>query len=214
VSPMKPFAIQTISILASLFVVGTIEGFVPGSTLVGSPRIHRAACTRLFKKSGKKKKKTSDNTICVNRAAQRNYEVINKLEAGVSLKGTEVKSIRDGKMNIRDGFVRPSKNGRECTLFNVHIGKHSMAGEYFQHEERRPRRLLIHKEQARKLLQETEGRPGMTIVPLKAYFNDQNVVKVEIALCRGKNVRDKRQDIKDREAKRDAQRMVKNFRGM
>ena len=121
------------------------------------------------------------------------------------------KSIRDGKMNIRDGFVKPNKNGRSCTLNNIHIGKHATAGEFFQHEERRPRNLLLHKQEARRLLQKTDRMPGMTIVPLKAYWNDQNKVKFEIALCRGKNVRDKRQDIKDREGKREANRMIKNF---
>lgn len=167
--------------------------------------------TQLFAKSGKKKKKPKDNTICVNRQARRNYEIVDELEAGISLVGTEVKSIREGKMNLVDGYIRPSKNGRECELFNVHISKHSQSAEYFNHEERRPRKLLVHKEEARRLLQQTE-RQGMTIVPLKAYFNDQNRVKIQIGLCRGKNVRDKRQDIKERDAKREASRMVKNFR--
>lgn len=114
-------------------------------------------------------------------------------------------------MNLRDGYVRPSKNGRGCTLYNVHIGKHSMTSEYFQHEERRPRPLLVHKEQARRLLQQTEQQ-GMTIVPVKAYYNDDNRVKVQIALCKGKNVRDKRQTIKERDAKREERRIIKNFR--
>lgn len=159
----------------------------------------------------KKKPKPKSNTIAINRSARRNYEILETMEAGISLLGTEVKSIRDGKMNIRDGYVRPSKDGRSCTLHNVHIGKHSMSAEYFQHEEKRERRLLVHKNQARKLLQQTEQQ-GMTIVPLKAYFNDNNIVKLEIALCKGKNVRDKRQDIKDREAKREEQRIIKSFR--
>lgn len=133
------------------------------------------------------------------------------MEAGISLKGSEVKSIRDGKMNLRDGYVRPSKDGRSCSLFNVHIGKHTMTGEFFQHEEKRPRPLLVHKEQARKLLQQTEQQ-GMTIVPLKAYWNPDNRVKVEIALCRGKNVRDKRQAIKERESAREDRRIIKSFR--
>lgn len=172
---------------------------------------HHYSPTRLLAKSGKKKKKPKDNTICVNRQARRNYEIIDTLEAGISLVGTEMKSIRQGKMNLVDGYVRPSKNGRECELFNVHISKHSQSAEYFNHEERRPRKLLVHKEEARRLLQQTE-RAGMTIVPLKAYFNEQNKVKVQIGVCRGKNVRDKRQDIKAREAKREGQRMMKSFR--
>jgi SsrA-binding protein len=162
-------------------------------------------------KSGKRKKKPKDNTIAVNRQARRNYEIIETLEAGIALLGTEVKSIRDGKMNLRDGYVRPTKDGRGCTLMNVHIGKHSMSGAYFQHEERRERPLLVHKEEARKLKQKIE-QSGMTIVPLKAYFNDDNRVKIQIGLAKGKNVRDKRQDIKDRDAKREERRIIKNFR--
>ena len=159
----------------------------------------------------KKKNKPKTNVICVNRNARRNYEVLETLEAGISLVGTEVKSIRDGKMNLRDGYVRPTKDGRSCILYNVHIGKHSSSGAYFQHEERRERTLLVHKQQARKLLQQTEQQ-GMTVVPLKAYFNDQNKVKLEIALCRGKNVRDKREDIKARDAQREERRIIKSFR--
>mmetsp|Transcript_22501 Transcript_22501/g.34154 ORF Transcript_22501/g.34154 Transcript_22501/m.34154 type:complete len:200 (-) Transcript_22501:5760-6359(-) len=167
--------------------------------------------TGLFAKSGKKKKKPNDGTIAKNRIAYRNYEIIETLEAGISLKGTEVKSIREGKMNLRDGYCRASNDGRGVSLFNVHIGKHSMSSEYFQHEERRIRPLLVHKEQARKLKKQTEAT-GLTMVPLKAYFNEENKLKIQIALCRGKNARDKRQTIKDRENKREANRIMKNFR--
>ncbi|KAL3769184.1 hypothetical protein ACHAW5_000654 [Stephanodiscus triporus] len=167
-----------------------------------------------LKRGGTKKKKVRGNTITVNKLAFRNYEVLEKWEAGISLLGTEVKSIRDGKMNIRDGFIKPNKNGRSCQLMNVHIGKHATAGEFFQHEERRPRDLLMHKQEARRLLQKTDRMPGMTVVPLKAYWNEQNKVKFEIGLCRGKNVRDKREDIKAREDKRDTNRMIKNFNSL
>mmetsp|Transcript_16832 Transcript_16832/g.46484 ORF Transcript_16832/g.46484 Transcript_16832/m.46484 type:complete len:226 (-) Transcript_16832:842-1519(-) len=174
-------------------------------------RLHQHHSTRLFAKSGKKKKKPKTNTICLNRAARRNYEILETFEAGISLKGTEVKAIRDGKMTIVDGWIKPNKNGRSCTLMNVHIGRHAMSGEYFQHEERRERPLLLHRSEARKLLQKTDAT-GLTVVPLKAYFNDDNFIKLEIALVRGKNVRDKRADIKAKEAKRDMNRIMKNFR--
>ena len=197
-----------------------------------------------LKRGGTKKKQDKGSTITVNKLAFRNYEVLEKWEAGIALQGTEVKryvhrnhnvnekylflnlnklilgtyvaisilkSIRDGKMNIRDGFIKPNKNGRSCTLLNVHIGKHATAGSFFQHEERRPRELLLHRSEARKLLQKTDKMPGMTIVPLKAYWSEQNKVKFEIGLCRGKNQSDKRQDIKEREDKRDINRMLKNF---
>ncbi|CAB9500482.1 SsrA-binding protein [Seminavis robusta] len=185
---------------------------IPAPTRISSTTsTSTSSATQLSAKRTKKKPKAKSNTICVNRQARRNYEVVETLEAGVSLVGTEVKSIRDGKMNLRDGYVRPTKDGRSCLLYNVHIGKHSMSGAYFQHEERRERRLLVHKNQARKFLQQVD-QAGMTIVPLKAYFNDDNKIKIQIALCRGKNVRDKRQDIKNREAKREEQRIIKSFR--
>jgi SsrA-binding protein len=158
----------------------------------------------------KKKKKPTDNTIAVNRIAYRNYEILDTLEAGISLVGTEVKSIRDGRLNLRDGFIKPNKNGRSCILLNVHIGKCTQVGSFYQHEEKRPRNLLIHKEQARKLLQQTDQQ-GMTIIPLKAYYSDSNQVKLQIAICRGKNVRDKRATIKERDAKRETSRIIKNF---
>ncbi|KAL3807162.1 hypothetical protein ACHAXA_011363 [Cyclostephanos tholiformis] len=177
-------------------------------------RRHHLVAPLQLKRGGTKKKKDRGNTITVNKLAFRNYEVLEKWEAGISLLGTEVKSIRDGKMNIRDGYIKPNKNGRSCQLMNVHIGKHATAGEFFQHEERRPRDLLLNKQEARRLLQKTDRMPGMTVVPLKAYWNEQNKVKFEIGLCRGKNVRDKREDIKEREDRRDTNRMIKNFNSM
>ena len=137
----------------------------------------------------------------------------NQIRSSINVESTHhnIQSIRDGKMNIRDGYIKPNRNGRSCELLNVHIGKHDTAGAYFQHEETRPRNLLLHRQESRKMLQKTDRMPGMTIVPLKAYWSDQNKVKFEIGLCKGKNTRDKRQDIKEREGKREANRMVKNF---
>lgn len=196
----------------------TVDGFLtPSLSCKISPRTdgqrtHTNHHSILSAKSGKKKKKPTGNTVAVNRIAYRNYEIIDTLEAGISLLGTEVKSIRDGKLNLRDGYVRPSKNGRSCVLHNVHVGKCSQVGaEYFQHEEKRPRVLLVHKAEARKFLQQTEQQ-GMTVIPLKAYWNDANKLKVQIALCRGKNVRDKRATIQERDAKRETNRIIKNFR--
>jgi len=166
---------------------------------------------QMAKKSGTKKKKIQDGTITVNKLAYRNYEVVEKLEAGVSLTGTEIKSIRQkGSMNIRDGYVKTDKLGR-CTLHNVHIAKYAQCGEYFQHEEMRIRTLLIHKSEARKLSQKTD-MTGMTIVPLKAYFSGNNKVKFEIALVKGKNTRDKRATIRQREGDKETRRIIKNFR--
>lgn len=196
--------------LISLFLLNTVSSFQIAPSL-RSPVQTSGRPFALNAKSGKKKKKPKDGTICVNRQARRNYEIIETLEAGIVLKGTEVKSIRDGKMNLKDAFVKASFNGRSCALLNCHIAKHDMSGSYFQHEETRPRDLLLHKSEARKLKQKMEAS-GMTVVPLKAYFNKDNRVKLEIALCKGKNVRDKRDDIKARDLKRETDRIIKNFR--
>lgn len=205
-----PFITRRIRALITLVLVAAglplCTSFVPSAVAISERR-----CVQLSAKSGTKKKKPSGKTLSVNRVALRNYEVLEKLEAGIALLGTEVKSIRDGKLNLRDGYVKPSKNGRSCVLHNVHIGKHTMAGAFFQHEERRPRPLLIHKQEARKWMQQTEQK-GMTIVPLKAYLSEKNQVKIQIALCRGKNVRDKRADIMERDAKREDNRIFKSFR--
>mmetsp|Transcript_49132 Transcript_49132/g.59549 ORF Transcript_49132/g.59549 Transcript_49132/m.59549 type:complete len:198 (-) Transcript_49132:94-687(-) len=158
-----------------------------------------------------KKKKVSSSTIAVNKLAYRNYEILETLECGISLVGTEVKSIRDGKMNIRDGFVKPTNNCKGLTLHNVHIGKHSHSAAYFNHEERRVRPLLVHRGEALRLKQKMEQK-NLEIVPVKAYFNNQNRIKFEIALAKRKNLEDKRDSIMAREAKRDANRMIKNFR--
>jgi SsrA-binding protein len=191
---------------------GGVACFSPHSKRLffGQRQARATSCLGAAKGKGSKASKRG-NVISVNRLAYRNYEILETYEAGVALMGTEVKAIRDGKLNLRDGYVRPTRNGRSCILHNVHIGKHSMAGEYFQHEERRPRPLLVHRHEARRLLQKTEGM-GMTIVPIKAYFSDNNQVKIEIALCRGKNVRDKRATIKERDAKREENRIIKTFR--
>lgn len=173
-----------------------------------------SSATRKFAAAAKKAKAklaaTNTKPICVNRVARHQYHILNTFEAGISLTGTEVKAIRDGKMNLRDGYIK--SDGRTCTLLNVHIGKHTQSGPYFQHEEKRIRTLLLHKAEARKLFQQTDHQPGMTIVPLKAYWNEDNRVKLEIGLCRGKNVRDKRADIQQRDAKREEQRIIKSFR--
>jgi len=207
------FLLLAFVVVVGAFAPSSSSTSPPGWIVGGSRTRHSTATNTALDAKGKKKKKkgAGKDSICVNRQAYRNYEVIDTLEAGISLLGTEVKSIRDGKMNLRDGFVKPSRNGRSCSLHNVHIGRHSMIGEYFQHEERRVRPLLLHRQESRRLLQQTEQK-GMTIVPLKAYFNEDNKVKIQIALCRGKNIRDKRATIKEREASREANRIMKNFR--
>ena len=151
------------------------------------------------KKPPPKKRDGRRLKIATNRKARFSYEIVRTMEAGIALQGTEVKSCRDGNANIADGFAR-IENG-ECMLINVDIAKHKTTGDYFQHDARRPRRLLLHKSEIRKLAGDMVD-PGYTLIPLSLYFNDKNLLKVDLALCRGKSQRDKRKDIKEREDKR------------
>ncbi|NEO58506.1 MAG: SsrA-binding protein SmpB [Okeania sp. SIO3B5] len=154
------------------------------------------------KKSGEGYKIISDN-----RQARFNYHIIETYEAGVALQGTEVKSIREGKVNLRDGYALIRNN--EAWLLNVHISPYQKAGEFFNHEPRRSRRLLLHKQEIRKLIGKVEQQ-GLTLVPLRMYFK-RGWVKVDIALAQGKKLHDKRETIKQRDDKRTMQRVMKQY---
>lgn len=142
-----------------------------------------------------------------NRQARYLYEILETYEAGIELKGTEVKSIRDGKANLRDGYAL-IRNG-EAWLLNVHVSPHSTASQYFNHEPRRTRKLLLHKQEIRKLIGKVEQQ-GLTLVPLKMYFKNGKV-KVSIALAKGKKLHDKRESIKQRDDKREMARAMKRY---
>lgn len=155
-----------------------------------------------------KKSQPSDGfkVMADNRQARFTYEILDSYEAGVALKGTEVKSIRAGKVNLRDGYAQV-KNG-EVWLLNVHISPHNMTNQVYNHEPRRPRRLLLHKAEIRKLIGKVEEK-GLTLVPLKLYLK-KGRVKVNIAVGRGKKLHDKRESLKKKQEKRDIARMMKN----
>jgi SsrA-binding protein len=140
-----------------------------------------------------------------NRQARFLYEILEVYEAGIELTGTEVKSIRAGKVNLRDGFAR-IRNG-EVLLMNVHISPHQTASQVFNHEPRRTRKLLLHRQEIRKLIGQVEQK-GLTLVPLKMYLK-RGWVKVDIALARGKKLYDKREDLKQRQDKREMERVTK-----
>jgi len=142
-----------------------------------------------------------------NRQARFLYEILETYQAGIELKGTEVKSIRAGKVNLRDGYAL-LRNG-EAWLINVHISPHTTTGEYFNHEPRRTRKLLLHKQEIRKLIGKVEQQ-GLTLVPLKMYLR-KGIVKVDIALGRGKKLHDKREDMKRRDDQREMQRAIKQY---
>ncbi|KAG5179443.1 small protein B [Tribonema minus] len=144
--------------------------------------------------------------IAKNKQAYRNYEILETFEAGIELLGTEVKSARGGRCSIDEGYAA-AKRG-ECVLHGVHIAPYATSNAYDQHEAKRPRRLLLHKREIKRL-EDMTTRAGYTAVPLTLYFNHKNLLKISVALARGKNERDKRDDIQQREAKRDLQRAVK-----
>lgn len=126
-------------------------------------------------------------------------------EAGLVLKGTEVKSLRAGKANLQDSFARIENS--ELILYNMHISPYEQ-GNRFNHEPKRPRKLLMHKREIMRLLGKTQEK-GLTLIPLKVYFRG-GWAKVELALARGKKVYDKREAIKAREARREMERVMKH----
>jgi len=155
----------------------------------------------------KKKKGIPSPEIATNRKAKRDYAIEATYEAGIELKGTEVKSIRDKKVNIADSFARVEKN--QCYLYGIDIQPWQTAGEWFQHVPKRPRRLLLHKKEIRELAVASQTK-GYTIVCTRMYWKE-NKVKVEIGLGKGKNQVDQRQDIKARVELMEAKREMARF---
>jgi SsrA-binding protein len=154
---------------------------------------------------GMSEKNDSYKVIADNRQARFRYEILETYEAGIELKGTEVKSIRQGKANLQDGYAL-IRNG-EAWLLNVHISPYQKATDFFNHDPRRTRRLLLHKKEIRKLIGKVE-QEGLTLVPLKMYFK-RGFVKVTLALGKGKKLHDKRESLKERQDKRDMARAMK-----
>lgn len=143
--------------------------------------------------------------ICQNKKANFEYFILEKFEAGIKLKGTEIKSIRAGKVNINDAYVI-MKNNRPYIL-NMHIAKYDN-GNIFNHDETRTRELLLHKRECLKLINKVKLE-GLTIVALKAYFVG-SLVKIEIGLAKGKKLTDKRESIKERDTNILARKELKN----
>ena len=147
-------------------------------------------------------------SIATNRKAHRDYAVLETFECGIELKGSEVKSLRAAKVNLNDSFARIEHS--EVILYNTHISPYSEAS-YLNVEAARPRRLLLHRNQIKKIVGRLTQK-GLTLVPLKAYFNDRGFAKIELALCKGKRLYDKREDIKRRESDLEMRRVLKNRR--
>lgn len=156
----------------------------------------------------KTERERAQRMIAENRKAFHDYHILDTLEAGVVLLGTEVKSIREGGANLRDSFARVE--GGEVWIYNVHISSYRNRG-YTDHEPTRRRKLLLHHTEIRKLIGKTVER-GMTLVPTGMYFKDGRV-KVAISLAKGKKTHDKRETVKRREADRETRAAIKERRG-
>lgn len=140
----------------------------------------------------------TNKIIVQNRKARHDYFIEETYEAGIVLAGTEVKSLREGKGSINDSFA--GTIGSELFLFHSHIDSYEKANKVFNHEAKKPRKLLLHKSQVNKLLGKIKAK-GYTLVPLSLYFNNKNKVKVELALAKGKHTYDKRAAVAAREWK-------------
>jgi SsrA-binding protein len=145
-------------------------------------------------------------TVAKNKKAYFDYFLEEKFEAGIVLSGSEVKGIRASRVNLKDSFIRLVSG--EAFLFNAHIGRLETTHHYYSHEERGSRKLLLHKKELAKMFKAVT-RDGYTIVPLQLYFNDRNLVKIQIAIAKGKQLHDKRQDMKEKDQKRDIDRAMK-----
>ena len=144
----------------------------------------------------------------VNREAKYNYFILEELECGIVLTGTEIKSIRDGKVNLKDSYA--IIRNYEVYLLNCHIAEYK-EGNLFNHDTRRSRKLLLHKKEILKLANKV-NLEGLTLIPLKLYFN-KNKAKILLGLCKGKKTFDKRETIKKRELEREANKLSKlNYR--
>lgn len=146
------------------------------------------------KKTAAAKPPANNRTIAVNRQARFNYEILDQYEAGLALTGTEIKSVRAGRVDLREAYARPQQG--ELWLLNAHIAQYD-AGSIYNHDPRRPRKLLLHREEIRKLSDEV-AQKGLTLVALRLYIKN-HVAKLEVGLARGKRQYDKRRAIRDRE---------------
>lgn len=148
-------------------------------------------------------------TIAQNRRARHEYHVEDTLEAGIVLRGTEIKSIRAGKVSLADAYARIERD--EAWIIGLHIAPWESADVRFNHEPKRQRKLLLHRDEIDELLGKTKAK-GLTLVPLRLYINDQGKAKLELGLARGKQTWDRRREIAERDARRETERAVSEAR--
>ena len=143
--------------------------------------------------------------VAVNRRALHDYEILENIEAGISLTGSEIKSVRAGKVSLQEAYARPERG--QVWLQGAHIAEYGPAS-YNGHEPRRPRRLLLHRAQIREIEREVEAK-GLTLIPIRMYLNNRGIAKVQLAVARGRKQYDKRQVIAKRDAAREMERALR-----
>lgn len=153
----------------------------------------------------KERNEAADKVVATNRKAFHDYFIEERYEAGIMLQGTEVKSLREGRVNLQDSYA--SVRGSEMFLHQCHISPYSH-GNIMNHDPTRVRKLLLHKTEIHKLLGKTQQK-GLTLIPLRIYFSKRGYAKVELGLAKGKKLYDRRETIKTREAGREVQRAIK-----
>ena len=147
-----------------------------------------------------------NQNVADNRKARHDYFIDESYEAGIALTGSEIKSVRAGRVNLRGGYARVVAG--EVWLYDVHISPYEQSGTHYNHEPTRPRKLLLHRREISRILGQVE-RQGFTLVPLRVYFKGRRA-KLDLGLARGKKLYDKRDDLAKREAKRDIERVMKS----
>lgn len=145
--------------------------------------------------------------VAQNRKARHEYEILNEYEAGIALLGSEIKSLRNGKANIQEGYIEVDDNN-EVYISNMNIPVYEMTSKYFNHKPNRKRKLLLNKKEINKIASSVKVK-GTTVIPLLLYINDRNIAKLKIAIGKGKKLYDKRQDLKEREWKRNKDILIK-----
>jgi SsrA-binding protein len=161
--------------------------------------------TNTTKKNKPKTTLDSVKVVAENRKARHNFEVIDTLECGVALVGSEVKSLRAGKISLEEAYGRVRDD--EVWLIGCDIAEYAQATAW-QHEPKRPRKLLLHRRQVQKFARQAHEK-GLTLVPLKVYFNERGIAKVLLGLCRGRKLHDKREKLRKEDQQRDMQRALR-----
>ncbi len=155
------------------------------------------------------KKEIKKNQVFKNKKVFHDFIILDTYEAGIVLEGSEVKAVRDGRVNLKDSHVRIIKN--EIFVLNMHITHLSTAHSTYRPDERRDRKLLMHRKDIDKLFTKVT-KDGITLVPIKMYFNSKNMLKMQIATAQGKKLHDKREDLKQKTMKRETEQALKNYK--